>query len=391
VATVRLGMGYDKGDIGFVIHYQCPSSIISYYQQIGRAGRNIDCAYAILMFGKEDRQINEYFIDTAFPKKEDCESVLEVIRNNDGISKSKIKYYVNIENKEIEKVLMFLENEDAIFIDSNKYYATINDYTYNEELYTRIKEQKLKEYQQMIDLLNTKECYSKFIVNCLDDYSAKECGKCSNCLKETIFDNHIELSDIDEALAYVNSLLIKIEPRKRWTKSDYTGNLNIEYVNQDGIALSKYSDVGYGELVKEDKYQNKQFRDELVGKSADVLRKIVKENNITALTFVPSLRSDIVKDFAQRLAKKLNIDFIDSLIKKPARPQKFMQNSAFQCDNAFKSFYFNEKAKLPKNILLVDDMIDSKWTMTVCGYRLMQNGAKNVYPFALAESSKSEE
>lgn len=72
VATIKLGMGYDKADIGFVIHYQCPPNIISYYQQIGRAGRNIDKAYAILMYGKEDQQINEYFIETAFPKKDDC-------------------------------------------------------------------------------------------------------------------------------------------------------------------------------------------------------------------------------------------------------------------------------------------------------------------------------
>ena len=115
VATIKLGMGFDKGDIGFIIHYQCPSNIISYYQQIGRAGRNIDKAYAILMYGEEDKKISEYFIDTAFPKKEDCENVLNVIKEHSGITKSSIAYYVNIPKREIEKVLMFLKNENAIF------------------------------------------------------------------------------------------------------------------------------------------------------------------------------------------------------------------------------------------------------------------------------------
>lgn len=390
VATIKLGMGYDKGDIGFIIHYQCPPNIISYYQQIGRAGRNIDKAIAILMYGKEDRQINNYFIETAFPKKADCEKVLEVLRKNDGLKKSQIKFYVNIENREIEKVLMFLENEGAIFYDSNKYFASSKDYVYNEEHYNEIKQAKKTEMEQMVALLNTKECYSKFIVNCLDDFSAKNCGKCSNCLGESIFDNNLTVEDVEEALKYVNGLLIKFSPRKQWPNKNYSDKLAIEYINQEGIALCKYGEAGYGELVKKDKYENKQFCDELLGKSVEVLKKLVKENEITALTFVPSLRSDIVKDFAERLAKRLNLELIDSLQKSEAREQKNMKNSAFQCDNAFNSFHIKEGVDLPKNILLVDDMVDSKWTFTVCGYRLMENGAEKVFPFALADSSRNE-
>lgn len=390
VATIKLGMGYDKGDIGFIIHYQCPPNIISYYQQIGRAGRNIDKAIAILMYGKEDRQINNYFIETAFPQKADCEKVLEILRKNDGLKKSQIKFYVNIENREIEKVLMFLENEGAIFYDSNKYFASSKNYVYNEEHYNEIKQAKKTEMEQMVALLNTKECYSKFIVNCLDDFSAKNCGKCSNCLGESIFDNNLTVEDVEEALKYVNGLLIKFSPRKQWPNKNYSDKLAIEYINQEGIALCKYGEAGYGELVKKDKYENKQFCDELLGKSVEVLKKLVKENEITALTFVPSLRSDIVKDFAERLAKRLNLELIDSLQKSEAREQKNMKNSAFQCDNAFNSFHIKEGVDLPKNILLVDDMVDSKWTFTVCGYRLMENRAEKVFPFALADSSRNE-
>ncbi len=390
VATIKLGMGYDKEDIGFVIHYQCPSNIISYYQQIGRAGRKIDKAYAILMFGEEDKEISEYFIETAFPKQEDCENVLKVIREKNGITKNNILSYVNIEKKEIEKVLMFLKNEGAIFIDDGKYFSTSNQYKYNKDHYEKVKSEKTKELLQMRWLLSTKECYSKFIVNCLDDKTAIKCGKCANCIGETIYDNNLNIDETEDALKYLNNIHIPIIPRKQWPNKNHNDKITLQNINQEGICLCRYGDAGYGELVKDGKYKTKYFCDELVGKSSEILRDLVKKNNITTITYVPSLRSDIVKNFTERLAKTLKINFLDTLYKTPAKEQKFMQNSSFQCENAFNSFHIIENIVLPQNILIVDDMIDSKWTMTVCGYKLMEAGAINVYPFALADSSRSE-
>ncbi len=391
VATIKLGMGYDKGDIGFVIHYQCPANVINYYQQIGRAGRNINQAHAILMYGEEDKQINEYFIETAFPKKDDCEKVLEVLRTHSGLKLNEIASNVNIAIKEIRKVLRFLENEDAIYITSGMYYAAPRNYVYNEEIYLEQKKVKRKELEQMQNLLKTKECYSKFIVNCLDDFTAKKCGQCANCLGETIFDNYLQPCDTEEAQHYLNGLIMPLSPRRQWPNKKHYDKLSIKFINQKGITLSKYGEAGYGALVKKDKYGSQEFCDELLGKSVEVLGNLIKENGITALTFVPSLRSNIVKNLAERLAKKLKIECIETLYKKTAKQQKFMQNSAFQCDNAFNSFYTIDGINLPKKILLVDDIVDSRWTLTVCGYKLMEQGVEKVFPFALADSSKSEE
>ena len=122
----------------------------------------------------------------------------------------------------------------------------------------------------------------------------------------------------------------------------------------------------------------------------NVLGPIVKQNRITHVCGVPSLRSRIVEDFARRLADRLGVEYVSLLEKYPTRQQKEMENSAFQCANAFGSFQVIQGKKMPERVLLVDDVVDSRWTLTVCGYRLMEAGCEEVYPFALADSSQKE-
>ena len=176
-----------------------------------------------------------------------------------------------------------------------------------------------------------------------------------------------------------------------WAAGSIYGQKRIAFINEEGKCLSKYGDAGYGELVKRDKYSHlKKFCDELLGKSTEVLKPIVNEQKLKAVTCVPSLRSDIVKDFAVRLADKLNLPFYDLLSKAKAVEQKTMENRAHHCNNALNSFSVNEGAFIPKSVLLIDDVVDSGWTLTVCGYNLMAAGCEKVYPFVLADSSQRE-
>jgi len=392
VATIKLGMGYDKGDISFIIHFQQPPNIVSYYQQIGRAGRNIERAYTFLMSGAEDGGIIDYFIDTAFPKKEEAESILNLLEDKNGLKLSEIEAKLNYRQNRINKALMFLENEGYIFKDKSCYFIGTEEFSYNEEHYDAVTAVRRKEKQQMSDLINTTECYSKFIVNCLDDFSAEDCNVCSNCIGHDIISHDISPNFLEKALIYIKDLIIDIPPRKMWAANSQTGRKRIAHVNETGICLSRYGEVGYGELVKKDKYaETGRFRDELVGKSTEILKPLIKGKGISCISCVPSLRSDIVEDFAKRLANNCGIPFMTLLKKEPAKQQKEMENSSHQCENALLSFDIKEQINMPKTVLLVDDIVDSRWTLTACGYKLMKNGCEAVYPFALADGSQRED
>jgi len=392
VATIKLGMGYDKGDIAFVIHFQMPANIVSYYQQIGRAGRNIDQAFTFLMSGSEDEDILNFFINTAFPTDEETTAIVNYVSKQSGAKKGQLEAALNLRRARIEKALTFLVKDGSIYKEGSTYYASPKPFIYHREHYEAITASRQQEMEQMKALVYTKGCYSKFTVSCLDDLAATVCGHCANCLGENIYPSTVSFAGRQAASEYLNGLVIPIEPRKMWVLSSVTENRKIAYINQPGLCLSKYGDAGFGELVKQDKYATqKHFRDELVGKSAELISPIIRQNGITHVTCVPSLRSQIVEDFSKRLGSSLGLTFVNLLEKKTARQQKQMENSSHQCANAFSSFAIKDDAEIPKKVLLVDDVVDSRWTMTACGYRLMENGCDKVYPFALADSSQKED
>lgn len=276
VATIKLGMGYDKGDIAFVIHFQMPANIVSYYQQIGRAGRNIDRAYAFLMCGQEDEDILNYFINTAFPTEEETNAVMNFIADNDGVKQWQIDAALNIKRTRLTKAVTFLLHDGFIRKENSSYYATPKPYLYDRAHYHAVTQTRISEMEQMKAYSHTEQCYSKYIVNCLDDKTAADCGNCANCQHKELLPSKVSPLYLQKAASYLNRLILTIEPRKRWVYSDETAQTRIPHINQTGICLSKYGDPGYGELVKRDKYApSKRFCEALVGKSTEVLRPVV--------------------------------------------------------------------------------------------------------------------
>lgn len=395
VSTVALGMGFDKGDISFVIHYQMPGNIIKYYQEIGRAGRKIDNAYAILLIGDEDVSIAEYFINNAFPTKEQLEDVLNIIENSEaGIGLYDIEKSLNMTRKRIEKCLNLLDLNKIIGKIGTKYVRTPNEYNYSNFKVQEILETRYNELRLMNEYSNTKDCYMKFLANELDDNTLEKCGKCCNCINKEYFSSSVGEDNVKKAENFIKNRIIKMKVKKQWPAGvigEKGKRISVEERNEEGRILSDYGDFGYGKMIKDDKYKNGYFRDELVDATIELIKNKWDElERIDCVAAVPSLRRpDLVSSFAERVAQKLGVRFVD-VIKKPkeTEQQKAMENSNMQAKNAYSAFQVTEDMDYG-NVLLIDDMVDSGWTLTVCGLLLKQKGAKKIYPYALASTAKN--
>lgn len=398
VASVALGMGFDKPDLHFVIHYQHPGSIISYYQQIGRAGRGIDQAQIILLHGPEDIEIQRYFIDTAFPKPEHVETALAAFRENDALTMNDLQRFVNTRRNTLDKILTHLEVEKIIEKDGSSYQLIDGRRAPDYERWARVSAQRERELEQMRAYIADEDCLMRFIAAALDDDTATAaCGKCQNCLnKRNAVAKRMPAPDlINGARRFLEAgSAIAIEPRKMWPAGGVAGlRGKIMEANLPGVALCNLYDSGWGATVRRERARDGVLPDDLVEASTILLQEQWAQDGITPvwMTAVPSLRRPhLVPDFAQRLAKRLQLPFHPLVQKVQERPeQSTMLNSHSQAANVAQAFAI--EGKVPRGTaLLVDDLVQSGWTMTVVGKALQTAGCQAVYPFALAKGGARE-
>ncbi|MFI3251528.1 MAG: RecQ family ATP-dependent DNA helicase [bacterium] len=370
VSTIKLGMGYDKMDISFVIHFQQPNNLVSYYQQIGRAGRNIPFSYAILMNDKSDVEILESFIDNAFADEDISYNIINALKNG-SMTITQMQNKFNTSLSKIKKALMFLENDEYVEKNKSEYKLLNEDYFYDKKHYDSITKTRKKELVEFNDYITTDDCYSKFIADTLDDPSSKNCGICSNCIKNDVYKFEDYSDKINDSLIYLNKLIIPILPKKQ-----LPSRKKLPFILNEGICLCRYNEIGYGTMVKNISLHKK----ELIEKSVEILKEVVS-NGFEYITCIDN------HEFTKELASVLNIKYIDLIEVDKYKKQSEMENSVYQFANAYKSYEIKEFSGINK-IIVLDSIINSGWSMTVVGNKLMDKGIKEVYPYVLASKAK---
>ena len=402
VSTSALGMGFDKPDLGFVIHYQSPGNVVEYYQQVGRAGRGIDKAIGIMMLGKEDGRIQQYYIESAFTKEAQINQLLEAIENADGIKVTELEPLVNFSKGTIGDILKFLsiEQPSPILKDGPQYFRTQFDYQIPEEKIERLNNIKQGEWDVLNSYHKSNTCLMQFLSKELDDPDSQPCGKCENCNPENKLAAEIDHELVLKANDYLRHRYIAIKPRATFASSgnnarlafaDYglpyrDNNLKIE----SGMALSSWKDGGWGDIVAEGKASG-AFSHDLIPPMVKMVNSIPYEQRPSWLTYIPSPRHpNLVKDFAHALAAALGVECKDTINVAEVRPpQKTMENSFHQSKNLDGAFGIDSSQGYAAPVWLLDDAVDSRWTFTIAGALLRRNGVPKVVPIALTSTSKN--
>ncbi|MEU5882198.1 RecQ family ATP-dependent DNA helicase [Spirillospora sp. NPDC047279] len=397
VATSALGMGFDKPDLGFIVHVGAPQSPVAYYQQIGRAGRGVERAEVVLLPGLEDRDIWAYFAGLAFPPEPVVRATLDALEAaGRPLSTGALEPRVDLSRGRLEMMLKVLDVDGAVRRVKGGWTATGEPWAYDRERYERVAAERTREQQAMLDYLDTTGCREEFLRRRLDDPAAAPCGRCDNCTGE-----HWPADVSDAGAAQARDRLrrpgVDVAPRKMWptaVKDDLgvSGRIGPDVVAEPGRALGRLTDIGWGNRLREilaDHAPDTEASAEMFDAVVKVLTAWDWAERPAGVVSVGSrTRPRLVGGLARRIAEIGRLPYLGEFVPL-GEPAPRRHNSAQRLRSVWHSLALPddvaEAARAAGGpILLVDDRIETGWTVTVATRQLRQAGVPAVLPLVLA-------
>lgn len=397
VATSALGMGFDKPDLGFVVHLGAPSSPVAYYQQVGRAGRATERADVVLLPGHDDVSIWKHFASSSMPREDQAAAVITALAEaGRPLSTAALETIVDIRRTRLELLLKVLDVDGAVERVSGGWIGTGQPWVYDAERYERVAAAREAEQQHMLDYIDTTGCRMAFLQRTLDDASARDCGRCDRCAGPWI-----DAEVADDALGSARSTLdragVDLDPRAQWPSGmdrlgvPVKGRIPADEAMSPGRALARVTDLGWGPRLRELLSEDQPVPDQVVRAVVRVLAEWGWQTRPAGIVVVPSRsRPTLVTSLADQLGQIGRLPVLGTLTPVDGGPVgEPGGNSAYRLAGVWERLTVDPELAhqlpgLTGPVLLVDDVVHSRWTMTTAARALRRAGAREVLPFALA-------